>query len=202
MGEAIGGERVSGQLERWLHHGPRTLGSLVDLFGEKSFAVAFIVLMAVPALPLPTGGATHVLELITMLLALELVAGRRSIWLPERWKGVELGGAAGERFANALVTRIRFAERHSRPRLQRMLEHRASGRVFGLVVFMLAFAAFIAPPFSGLDTLPALGAVLVALGFLLEDILLAIAGIVVGILGAALVIAIGGAVLHLLGQLF
>jgi hypothetical protein len=32
-----------------------------------------------PALPLPPGGATHVLELIAMLLALELIAGRSEL---------------------------------------------------------------------------------------------------------------------------
>jgi hypothetical protein len=194
--------KVSDRLEEWLHQGPRTLGGLVELFGEKSFAIAFIVLMAIPALPLPTGGATHVMELIAMLLALELVAGRRSIWLPQRWKRVELAGQAGGRFANTLLARIRFAERHSRPRLARLLRHGLSGRIFGAVVFALSLAAFLAPPFSGLDTLPALGVVLLALGFLLEDILLAIAGIVVGILGAALVIAIGNVAIRLLGQVF
>ena len=91
-------ETVSDQLERWfLGERPRTLGSLIDLFGEKSFAVVFIVLMAVPALPLPTGGVTHVFEATTMLLALELIVGRRTIWLPARWKSQNLTGASGER---------------------------------------------------------------------------------------------------------
>ena len=80
-------EKVSARLERWfLQDEPKTLGSLTEVFGEKAFAVVFIVLMAVPALPLPTGGVTHVLEVVTMLLALELIVGRRTIWLPERWK--------------------------------------------------------------------------------------------------------------------
>ena len=35
--------------------------------------------MALPALSLPTGGATHVLEAVTMLVALQLVVGRRCI---------------------------------------------------------------------------------------------------------------------------
>jgi hypothetical protein len=107
-------EKVSDRLERWFGGDQsRTLGGLVALFGEKSFAVVFIVLMAVPALPLPTGGITHVFEAVTMLLALSLVA-------------------------------------------------------------------FAAPPFSGRDTLPALGVVLVALGVLLEDFVLAVAGLIIG----------------------
>jgi hypothetical protein len=154
--------RVSDQLEGWFHADqPHTLGSLIALFGEKSFAVVFIVLMAVPALPLPTGGVTHVLEVAIMLLALELIVGRLTIWLPDRWKQLELAGASRERFTSALVKRIRWFERFSRPRLRPLLRQRSSHVVFGVVVFTLALTAFVAPPFSGLDTLPALGVVVV-----------------------------------------
>src|SRR5205807_2554901 len=171
-------EKVSDRLERWLRgEGPHTLGSLIDLFGEKSFAIVFVLLMALPALPLPTGGATHVLEIITMLLALELIVGRREIWLPERWKRRELAGASRERFTGVLLKRIRWFERFSRPRGQSLLRHQLSGVLFGVVVFALALTAFVAPPFSGLDTLPSVGVVVLSLGFLLEDAVLATVGL-------------------------
>jgi hypothetical protein len=197
------GERFSDQLERWLQQDePKTLGSLTEAFGEKAFAVLFIVLMAVPALPLPTGGVTHVLEVVTMLLALELIVGRRTIWLPERWKRLEVGGSSGERFPRALVRRIRWVERFSHPRLRPAFGHRLSGVVFGLLVLALSLTAFLAPPFSGLDTLPALGVVLLALAVLLEDFALAVAALVIGAAGVALVVALGSVVLRLLGGLF
>jgi hypothetical protein len=41
-------------------------------------------------------------------------------------------------------------------------------RLLGLLFVALAIAAAFAPPFSGLDTLPALGAVAVALAIILE----------------------------------
>jgi len=73
-------EKVSDELERWVSgDGEKTLGSLIELFGEKSFAIVFVLLLGVPALPLPTGGATHVFEIVAVLLALELVAGRDEI---------------------------------------------------------------------------------------------------------------------------
>ena len=54
-----------------------------------------------PALPLPTGGATHVFEVIAVLLALQLIAGREHIWLPERWRRLELAGPRQQRFVRA-----------------------------------------------------------------------------------------------------
>jgi hypothetical protein len=195
-------EKVSDQLERWFRQDePKTLGSLTEVFGEKAFAVVFIVLMALPALPLPTGGVTHVLEVVAMLLALELIVGRRTIWLPERWKGLELGGSYGERLAGALVRRIRWVERLSHPRLRRVFGYRLSGVVFGVFVFALSLTAFLAPPFSGLDTLPALGVVVLALAILLEDLALAFGGLVIGAVGVGLVVALGSLVLRLVGQL-
>src|SRR5512142_1425728 len=86
-------EKVSVALERWLDgDGDKTLGGLIDVFDEKSFALTFVLLLGVPALPLPTGGATHVLEIIAMLGALQLVIGRDKPWLPQRWLRIELAG--------------------------------------------------------------------------------------------------------------
>jgi hypothetical protein len=131
---------VSEELEQWLRSDqPRTLGNIIELFGPRSFALVFVLLMSVPALPLPTGGATHVLEVVTMLVALQLIVGS----------------------------------------------------VFGLLVFGLALTAFLAPPFSGLDTLPSLGVVVMGLGVLMRDALLAVVGAVIGAVGVATVLALG-----------
>jgi hypothetical protein len=185
-------EPLSDQLERWFGEGQQqTLGSLLDLFGSKGFAVFFIVLMTPSALPVPTGGVTNVLEVVAMLLALELIVGRRTVWLPERWKRLELGGPRRERFARALVRRIRWFERFSHPHLRFLFGHRLTGVVVGILVLALTLAAFVAPPFSGLDTLPSLGIVLLAFGVLFENFYLAIAGFVIGALGTLLVIVLG-----------
>lgn len=196
-------EKVSDQLERWLSSGgDKTLGNLIELFEDKSFAIVFVLLLGVPALPLPTGGATHVFEFIAMLLALELVAGRKQVWLPRRWCGIELAGDKQQRFVAALMKTIRRLERLSRPRLRFLFDHRLSGIVFGLLVLAGSVGAFLAPPFTGLDTLPALGVVLLSLGVLLEDFLVVIAALVVGAAGLVLEIVLGSAAIHGIGTLF
>lgn len=158
--------------------------------------------MAVPALPIPTGGATHVLEVIAMLLALELIAGRQSIWLPARFERLELGGGSRERFVTRLLGLIRRLERFSRPRGVRLFRYRLSGVVFGLAVLALTLPAFLAPPFSGLDTLPSIGVVVLALGVLLTDVVLAAAGVLLGAAGAVVMIGFSGLVLKALKSLF
>ena len=196
-------ERVSDDLERWLHgEGQKTLGSLIELFEEKSFALLFVLLMGVPALPLPTGGATHVFEIMAVLLALELIAGREQIWLPQRWRERELAGERQQRFIARLLKMIRRLERFSRPRLRFLFDHRLSNVVFGLLVVGGCVAAFVAPPFTGLDTLPSLGVVLLSLGVLLEDFLVVLLGIAIGVAGGLLELVLGKAAIKGIGNLF
>ena len=194
---------VSDDLERWLQgDGEKTVASLIALFAEKSFAILFVVLLGLPALPLPTGGATHVFEVIAVLLAAQLIAGRTEIWLPQRWRRLELAGDRQQRFIAALMRMIRRLERFSRPRLRFLFDHRLSNIVFGLLVIAGCAGAFFAPPFTGLDTLPALGVVLLSLGVMLEDIAVVVLGLVVGVAGVALEIVLGSAAIKGIGRLF
>jgi hypothetical protein len=189
--------KLSDRLESWLTgEGDKTLGSLIETFGDKSFAVLFVVLLGVPALPLPTGGATHVFEVIAVLIALELIAGRQEVWLPGRWRGLELAGDKQQRFINGLTKLIRRLERISRPRLSFLFHLPFHNQVIGLFVIAGAVAAFLAPPFSGLDTLPALAVVLFSIGVLLEDILIVAVAVALGMAGVVLEIVLGAAAVH------
>ncbi len=189
--------RASELLEEWFAgENAKTLGSLNDCFGRGAFALAFVLLLAVPALPLPTGGATHVFEVIAMLLALQLVVGRDEVWLPERFRRLELAGERQQRFIERLMRLIRRLERLSRPRGRILFRGRPSNIAFGLLVLAGSLGAFLAPPFTGLDTLPSLGVVLLSLGVILEDALVAIAGVVVAAAGVVLEVILGSAVVH------
>jgi hypothetical protein len=191
-------QKVSVQLAEWFGSSrKKTLGDLVETFGPRSFAILFVVLMALPALPLPTGAVSHVLEILTMLLALELMVGRTEVWIPRRFQDRELKGLSGPKFSQALVKRIRWFERFSRPRMAGLLQNRLMNMAFGAAVFGLALTAFLSPPFSGLDTLPSLGVVVLSLGVLLGDIVIAAIGLGIGVLGLVVVIGLGKAITKL-----
>jgi hypothetical protein len=201
--DAAADPKLSDELQEWLEgDDDRTLGALVDAFGEKSFAIVFVVLLGLPALPLPTGGATHVFEIIAALLALELIVGRREVWLPKRWQGLKLGGDKQQKFIAGLTRLIRRLERLSRPRLVFLFDHRLFKLVFGVLVLAGTAGAFFAPPFTGLDTLPALGVVVLSLGVLLEDFVVVVAGLVVGVAGVVLEIILGTAAVHGISSIF
>lgn len=199
-------ERVnpfSEDLEVWLKsHGPKTLLSLDEVFAEKSFAVLFLILLAIPAVPAPTGGISHVFEAIAILIATQVVIGRRNLWLPRRWRRIGVGKTMRTKVMPTLVRLIRWFEKYSRPRLSGVVQSGWLLRLFGLMVIVFSATAALAPPFSGLDTLPALGVVLMSLAIILEDFLLFLIGLIVGLVGVGIVFVLGKATLELLFHFF
>jgi len=193
----------SSQIEAWLKSDqPKTFNSVQEVFGEKGLAILVLLLMFLPALPLPTGGIVHGFEIITMLIAVQMILGIEELWLPKRWRRKQLGDRTIKNAIPFMIRRIRWLERFSRPRMVGLTRNSNFGRLTGLVILIFTIAAFSAPPFSGLDTLPALGAVLVALSIILEDIIVFIIGVLVGIFGIGLSLTLGAAVVTLIKQLF
>ena len=187
----------SDQLELWLSgKKQKTLASLSKVFQDKSFAITFLVLMAFPALPIPTGGLTHVFEVIVMLMCLEMIAGLKAPWLPKRWKHMQLGKALTGKVIPTMLRWIRWFEKHSNPRGRSAFSWPLATRFLGVVIFCFTLAAFLAPPFSGLDTLPSLGVVIISLAIILDDLLLALGGALLGVAGIALTITLGTVIIQ------
>ncbi|MEI6447554.1 MAG: exopolysaccharide biosynthesis protein [Actinomycetes bacterium] len=193
----------SDRLEGWLKsEGPKTLGGLDHVFAEKSFAVAILLLMFLPALPLPTGGLSHAFSAIAMLIALQMVIGANSIWLPEKWKHRELGEAITGKAIPLMAKRIRWFERFAKPRGAWLLDRKWFIRLMGLSLFGLALATWFAPPFSGLDTFPAMGAVVICLGLIVGDLLVVGIGAVIGVGGVTLIVTLGAAAVQVVKGIF
>jgi hypothetical protein len=193
----------SQQLEAWLRSdGPKTFGGMTTVFGERGFAVIVLLLMSIPAIPLPTGGVTHVFEAVTILVGAEMILGRTTVWLPNRVRRRELGPVVAGKALPFIVKRVRWFEKRSRRRAAFLFRQRWFVRILGLLIVGFAVSAALAPPFSGLDTLPALGAVVVALAIILEDAAVLGAGVVIGTGGIVLIVSIGAALARLLKSLF
>jgi hypothetical protein len=150
-----------------------------------------MLLMLPAALPLPTGGVTHVLELAAALVAVQMIANRHAIWLPQRLSRRRLSATFTRKAIPAALRPVRWFERFSRPRVARLVDTRTASTVLGVILLLLVAGAFVAPPFTGLDTLPALGAVLVCVGIVFTDGLIVVGGLVVGSAGIALEVVLG-----------
>jgi hypothetical protein len=197
--EAPSDTRLSARLEAWLERDePKTIGALTDLIDDRSFALVLMLLLFPSAIPVPTGGVTHVLELIAVLVTLQIIVGRRELWLPQRVREHELGKTITGKAVPAIVRRVRWFERWARPRLAELLDKRTARTVLGVFLLLFVTGALLAPPFSGLDTLPSLGVVIMCLGLIFSDMLIVSLGMAAGTAGIALVVALGSATWSLL----
>lgn len=193
----------SQKLEYWVKHDQtKTLGELIDVFGEKSFGVYFLITMSLPALPIPTGGITSIVLLTTMIAAMQMIFGRRTLWIPNLLRKQDLDGKLATKALPFILARIKSVEKISRPRMKGFLNSAVVRSITGILILFLAFAALIAPPFTGLDTLPSLGGVFIALAIIFEDLAMALAGLVIGAAGVALLFAASSAVVLFFQAIF
>jgi hypothetical protein len=194
----------SDELEAWIKgNKPKTLNSLIKVFGERSFAVIILLLMFLPALPIPTGGITHVFEAVTVLIAAQQVLGLKTIWLPQfLTKRIKLGKVLGGKAGDLLIRRLRWFEAKSSRRGSWIFRLPLAERIIGLIIIGFTVAAALAPPFSGLDTLPSLGVVLLCLALIVEDSVLALIAIIIGLGGVLLSIFLGETIVHFFKHLF
>jgi hypothetical protein len=190
----------SNELEGWLkNNSHKTVGDLADFFGEKSFAVVFMLFMFIPSLPIPTGGiTTFVLLPVTMVVALEMIFGLHEIWIPKKARKIKLSSGLLNKGLPFMFKNIRRLEKYSRQRGSSIFNTRLFRILSGLVIFILALASFIAPPFSGLDTVPSMGAVVVALSLIIEDIYLFMVGVLLGVIGIGIIVAAASAITEFL----
>ncbi len=148
---------------------PKDLEHLVAIFGDRGLLILILILLFPAALPLPTGGFTHFFEIVALVPILQLVSGKPRTLHPRRIRGITLSHQFLDRFLPRIISVIKWFEGHSRPRLYRLLATQAAQSIIGIILLLFLAGAFLAPPFSGLDTLPAMGATVMILGLLLRD---------------------------------
>lgn len=190
----------SQKLRHWLDGSSnKTFESLNEAFAEKSFAVAILILMAVPALPIPTGGVTHVFEVIAIILAAQMLIGRKQIMQPKKFKNVRPGKTMERTAIPKLIDLISWFEKRFKPRHSSSFQMALVSRAIAVLLMIFIAFAFMAPPFSGLDTLPSLGAVIICLSIVLDNLFLTAIGLTVGLIGIAVVLELGKIIINLFG---
>lgn len=83
--------RLSLELERYFFEETAltkvTLSDILNLAGERTFGFLFVLLSLPSALPLPAPGYSVPFGVVMLVLAVQLVVGRRRPWLPQKWQG-------------------------------------------------------------------------------------------------------------------
>lgn len=175
-----------------------TVEQLRNALGDRSFATLLVLFSCLNMLPLPPG-STLVLGIPLLLLCIQMVAGSRTVWLPQF---VLTKSVSAEKFRNLtakMLPRLKWIEQLIRPRYWPFARNHAD-RIIGTIALVLAIAVTLPIPFG--NWFPAFSCALVGLALSERDgILLAIA-VTSGLLSLAVIAFVIGAASVLAAALF
>jgi hypothetical protein len=156
--------------------GTLTLGNLLSALGDTSFGWAIVVFSLLTLLPLPPGSSL-VTALPVLVTTGQMMLGYPHVKLPGPLARLRLDQAKLRRAVLRLRPVTRRLERVLTPRHAFLFAPR-NERLFGLLLFVIAFALFLPVPFSG--WFPAVSLFVAGVGLVERDGLVAFAGLVMG----------------------
>lgn len=180
--------KLSTELQRYFFEEARspqvTLAEILQLAGERTFGFLFVLLSLPSALPLPAAGYSVPFGLVILLLAIQLMSGRKAPWLPNKimFRSLDLNTVQG--FIKAGIPWLQKLEIICRPRLTFICTGLSGRIIIGLGISLMAISMMI--PIPGTNTLPAMGVFLTGFGLLDDDGAITLAGLVLCLMGLTL----------------
>jgi len=169
------GQSMAASLKPLLHarKAELTVGEMVSRVEHGDGPVAVLFVLTLPVLlPLPPG-VSMLLALPLLVISLQIVAGRSTLWLPDALSRRTIKRAALAGLLHRLLPPLKRFETLVRPRL-RFLTGPIGARVVGLACTLIAMVLVLPIPFANL--VPAVALTLFALGLTRRDGLLVLAG--------------------------
>jgi len=179
--------RLSVELRRFFFEEPPpqvTLKQVLALSEERVFGFLFVILSLPSALPIPAPGYSVPFGILIFVLAVQLIAGAKTPWLPPRLvnRSLELKQVQG--VLNAGIPWLQRIEAISHPRLSYFCTSAAGRVTIGIAIALMAISMMI--PIPGTNTLPAIGIFVTGFGLLEDDGAISLGGLVICLMGAIL----------------
>jgi len=164
------------------------LGEVLDKAGDRGYGF-LLILLAIPAfIPILPPGTSGVLGALMSIVALQMLVGLKQPWFPKRWRNKVLSPKVVQALQTRGVAILRQIERVSHPRGRRLTRNGLILRLSALVV--IALALVLSSPMPFMNTLPALGVLLIGVGLANHDLYFLSAGWGIGIV-VVLIVALG-----------
>lgn len=175
------------------------VATIVAALKDRAYALLVVLLGLPNCLPMPPP-IPLVCGLVLAFVALQMLFGRTTPWLPQRLLSRSIGKPVLAKAVARALPPLVWLERFSRPRLT-MLGSPIAVPLLGLVILILALGLIVAAPFIGQIPL-GLAVCLVGLGLVERDGLLMIAGALVGAVGLLLSAGFAYAIVAGIAELF
>ncbi|BAZ41937.1 exopolysaccharide synthesis ExoD [Calothrix sp. NIES-4101] len=180
--------KLSSELERFFLGTEQTsqvevkLADILLLAKERMFGFLLVILSLPSALPVPAPGYSVPFGILIFVLAVQLIAGSKTPWLPEKMVNHPIKLATVQGILKKGIPWLQRIEAIARPRLVYICVT-LPGRIFiGSAIALMAISMMI--PIPGTNTLPAMGIFVTSFGLLEDDGAITLGGLVLCTLGA------------------
>jgi hypothetical protein len=154
---------------------PLTVGALVDHFEDRGLATTLAVLALPIALPIPMPGISAIFGLPMLVIALQITARKKRLWLPEGLRKRDMNRERFKKIATAAIRWMKRIEFFLKPRWV-WLCHPVLQSFYGLICAWLALMLILPIPFG--NVLPSLSISVLALALLERDGIAVIVGLI------------------------
>lgn len=184
--------RLSIELERFFFEEKQTsqvtLADILVIAGERIFGFLFVVLALPSALPVPAPGYSTPFGVLIFLLAIQLVIGAKTPWLPQKMLNFSMKIESVQGVVKAGIPWLKRIEAIARPRLSYICTTLPGRVTIGIAIALMAISMMI--PIPGTNTLPAMGIFVTGFGLLEDDGAISLGGLVLCLMGAILTTSI------------
>lgn len=177
------------------HDGRVTVGEVADRVAERGFGLLLILLALPTMIPILPPGASAVVGAMYALLGLQMLLGLPHPWLPRQVRRYTLSPRVVAGLQVRGVAFMERLERFSRPRWT-FFEQQPALRFVALLTIAVGTVLFLPLPF--MNTIPALGLMMIGIGLINRDGLFILLGSLLS-LGLLLFLLFFG---HLLVKLY
>ncbi|MFW0776540.1 MAG: exopolysaccharide biosynthesis protein [Rickettsiales bacterium] len=168
--------------------GTISLGEFMKLLGDRTFCLAILVFSLPNSLPVPgIPGFSTITGLPIIFIAMQLLAGRSSIWLPKKVAQKTFTRRSAAKMLSKALPAVKWLEKFLRPRLV-FVTSPFGERLLGALFIILS--GIIILPIPGGNFLPGLSMSLIALGMLSRDGLFVLSAIAFSIASVVFMIEI------------
>lgn len=163
------------------------IDEVLEAFHERGFGIVLFIFSLPAAAPIPAPGINTLIAIPLLFLTVQMAIGRHTVWFPERIKQHSLSSDLCGRMIDVCIPWIIWLEKFTKPRLGFMTQGLFS-KLIGVFGFIMALSG--AVPLPLMNTVPAIGISLMAVGVIMRDGLIVLSGCVLGIVWVFLITAI------------
>ncbi|MBD2359481.1 exopolysaccharide biosynthesis protein [Tolypothrix sp. FACHB-123] len=180
--------KLSHELERFFFETEQPahvkLADILLLAKERTFGFLLVILSLPSALPIPAPGYSVPFGILIFLLAIQMIAGSKTLWLPQKMINHPIKLETAQGVVKTGIPWLRRIEAIARPRLSYICVTLPGRVVIGSAIALMAISMMI--PIPGTNTLPAMGIFVTSFGLLEDDGAISLGGLVLCLMGAIL----------------